>query len=121
MSIASDFPELIKSGFASYRKTTEQNDFNETVDVWPSTPHISFDGVLRQLTGSKRYVASIHGYDADYRLYIDAPLDVQPGDRVAFEDRRFEVKAVNDVMELGEILQIDMLWVSNDGSAQAGS
>ncbi len=122
MSIARDFPELVKPGFSAFRKTIEQNEYKESIVVWPETPHISsFEGALRRLTGRDRYVAATHGYDADFRLYVDAPLDIIEGDRVTFEGRRFDVKSVNDVMEQGEILQIDMLWVNNDGEAQAGS
>jgi hypothetical protein len=114
MSLATDFPELIKSGFAIYRKGTgEQNTFGEVIAEWGNTPVTTVDGVLRPLTGHRRFVASVHGYDADNRLYLDAPVDIREGDKVVFGDRSYEVHFVDDVMDLGELLQVDMQWVSN--------
>jgi hypothetical protein len=113
MSLSDYFAELVKDGFESFRKSTERDEFGASVEVWPEEPNLEFSGVLRHLTGSKRYIASVHGYDADYRLYTDPPLDIQPGDRVVYDNAIYEVKAVNDVMSIGSLLQVDMLWVSN--------
>jgi hypothetical protein len=113
--IAEIFPDLVKTGFGVYRKTKTINGYNERVYDWPATPHLTCSGVLRQLGGDKRFVSSVHGYDADFRFYADPPKDILPGDRITYGGKNYEVKAVNDVMETGELLQIDLQWISNDG------
>ena len=113
MGILSDFPELVKSGFEIRRKSSQAADsFGGESESWPADPHVTVDGVLRQLRGGKRYVAATHGYDADCRLYVDPPADIEAGDRVTYDGKTYEIKFVDPVMGSGELLQIDMLWIS---------
>lgn len=105
--IAEMFPELLQS-FSAYAPVNTRDAYGESVLTWPATATLTFDGALRQLTGDARFVASMHGYDADHRLYVDAPLAIEVGYRVALADQDFEVVAVNPVMGLGELLHIDL-------------
>jgi hypothetical protein len=116
--LTNNFADMVKTDFTFFRKTTSTNSMFEEEDVWSDTPNETVDGVLRQLSGGKRYVASIHGYDADFRFYCDAPADILPGDRLEYDGKRYQVKAVNNVMDADELLQIDLQWVSNDGTGQ---
>jgi head-tail adaptor len=120
-SFLDSFPEAVKTGFALYRKTYVTNSHNESVETWPATPESTFSGALRTLSGDKRFVSALHGYDADCRLYVAPSVDIQVGDRVLYDSKTFEVKTVNDVMQMGEVQQVDMLWVDNNGELPISS
>jgi hypothetical protein len=113
----SDFPEITPTAMDFYCSTTEADAYGEQVKVWGDTPNATVDMALRKLSGGKRYVSHIHGYNADHRGYCDGAPDIKAGDRAIDPDgNRYEVKYVNDPMGLSEFLQVDMEWVTNDGN-----
>ncbi len=121
MSLSTDFPEVIKSGLEFRRPTRAANDYGELVKSYPVTADFSVSGVLRQLSGNEIYAASMHGYEADYRVYVDAPADIIEGDRMTYDGVNYDVVRVNDVMQTGEMLQIDLKRVTEHGQFSEGS
>lgn len=113
MSILDNFEEMKLSGIAIQRKSIGAADsFGQKAETW-ATAHATVSGLKRTLSGDKRFVSSVHGYDADCRFYLPPLTDCIPGDRITYGGKYYEVKSVNKVMEQGEVLQVDTLWVKN--------
>jgi hypothetical protein len=127
-TLADIFPEWLTSGFAVYRFTEASDAFGAPEKTWSVEPVWEGSGVLRQMSGDQQFAAFHHGYAATHRLYLDpvttttatppveVTTDIQPGDRVEYDGKTYDVKAVNDVHQQGDLLQVDLLWRQNDGS-----
>jgi hypothetical protein len=126
--LADVFDEWVKDGFDVYRFTESVDEFGAPVKTWGIEPVWEGSGVLRQMSGDLQFIASFHGYTATHRLYLDpvtettatppveVTTDIQVGDRVEYDGELYYVKSVNDLHQMGELLQVDVAWRQNDGS-----
>ena len=108
--IMDDLPAYLVSGFEVNRKSTLQDEYGEEVISWALQTTV--DGYLRQLSGDKRFVAATHGYDADYQLFVLSLEDALVGDVVVYDGKNYEVRNVDNVMEAGNLMRLDLLWLS---------
>ena len=73
-------------------------------------PHLSFKGLIRPLGGAENRIGDKPTLVATFRLYC-APCDIAQTDRIYNEAEptvMYEVKYPNDVMNMGNHLQVDL-------------
>lgn len=71
------------------------------------TPY-SIRGRIRMLSGREGYDADKRSFPADYRLYCPVSTQVKREDRVEYLEKDYEVVRVNNVMEMGGHLEVDL-------------
>lgn len=65
-------------------------------------------GRIRFLSGSDRIMGDKDTYISDHRLYCGTSVGVSEGDRVEFSGKEYDVVAVNNVMNMGGHLQVEL-------------
>lgn len=86
------------------RSTQGVDNWNNPVQVWAD--HLTIKGRMRQLNAREQFVSKKDSYFASYRLYC-RPVDIQKNDRIVSSGKTYEVKGINDVMEMGILMQVE--------------
>ncbi len=68
--------------------------------------HIVVQGRMRQLNGNERFTSGKDTTFSTHRLYCD-PADILPTDRISYDGRKYDIHAVNDVMNFDRLMQVD--------------
>jgi SPP1 family predicted phage head-tail adaptor len=92
------------------RSTETVDEWGNPVEVWAD--HIIVEGKLRQLSGSELYQSRKETPVATHRLYCRLD-DITVNDRIVFNDEIYDIIRVNDVMNFGELMQVDAEYVQN--------
>lgn len=86
------------------RSTAGVDTWNNPIQIWAD--HLTIKGRMRQLNAREQYASKKDTYFASNRLYCRLS-DIQKNDRVVLNGKTYEVKAVNDVMEMGALMQVE--------------
>lgn len=86
------------------RSNPGSDTWGNPVQVW--SDHLIIKGRMRKLNGREQYAAKKDTEFASYRLYC-RPANIQKNDRIVLNDKNYEVKAVNNVMEMDELMQVE--------------
>lgn len=93
-------------GIVVKKRTESRGPGGEVIVTYGQPSEIQ--GRIRFLSGSDRIMGDKETYISDHRLYCGASVDISNGDRVEFSGEEFDVVAVNDVMNFGEFLQVEL-------------
>ena len=94
------------AGITVKNLTETRGSGGQTVKTYSAGTDIS--GRIRKLTGAEIIVADKDAFTADYRLYCAPAEVISSGDQVEYDSKTFSVVSVNDVMEMGKHLQVDL-------------
>lgn len=94
-----------KQDFTSQRNEKVDNGCGGWADVWSN--YISSNGCIRGLKGDESFKNDKLTAESTHRLYCNI-LDIIKEDRIIFDGITFEVLFVNNVMQMGKHLQIDL-------------
>lgn len=112
MTIADLATRWFTLSYVGAHPTVARNEYGEEIADWSDT----YSGVcaLRQLNEAERSISPMQVYVATHRLYTTADAEIVEGDRVSVNGREYRVVGVNDVMAMGQLLQVDLQYVSSD-------
>ena len=94
-------------GWELWRWTEEQDDYGGITEQW--TKQADIDGRMRPLTGDKRLSADKDTFFGSHRFYTKR-ADIKEGDQLR-KDKDYEVKFVADIMQFGELVQVDCVVI----------
>jgi SPP1 family predicted phage head-tail adaptor len=99
------FAMLLISTFTVYRRLRITDGQGGWAESWEVVLEVT--GRLRPLNAAERVVAQQEQARVTHVLYVEAPADIQRGDRVEGEDRVLDVIAVREPSHMGHHLEID--------------
>jgi len=85
-----------------------ENEWGDLVEEW--TTYKTVQGRLRQLNSKEQLVSGKDNIVSTHRLY-SKDTTITHLDRVVYRDKAYEILSVNDVMNFGELQQIDLRLV----------
>ena len=88
------------------RKTKTPNGMGGYSESWSLFKTI--DGCIRPLQGDERLSADKKTLFATHRLYCDYDTSILQTDRISDSGHDYEIKFINDPMQMHEFLHIDM-------------
>lgn len=90
------------------RLTPTTDAWGNKIDSWVAVPNIK--GLIRQLnkSGEEQYTSDKKNINTTHRMYC-RKNDVRINDRVVFMARKYDVVAVNDVMNFEELYQVELV------------
>lgn len=91
-------------GFTVERYTETTNELGEPVKSW--NPHLTTDGRLDALTGTEQQRAAAVNVVATHIWFTYAGQDIKEQDRVKYNGRTYDVKFVDDPMNMGRHLEV---------------
>ena len=92
------------------RKTKVPNGMGGQSETWSLFKTI--DGCIRPLQGDERLSADKKTVIATHRLYCDYDSSILQTDRVVDSGKEYEIRYINDPMQMHQFLQIDMELIS---------
>ena len=107
MSMLNQFGRYTKQAALHRRDESADDDYGGREVTW-SDSGLRFRAAIHVLSEQEKYWAMQHGYDEAARFYVDtAGLNIKLGDKILFDGELYEIYAINDLMHLGALLQID--------------
>jgi SPP1 family predicted phage head-tail adaptor len=101
---------LFNNTFTPQTVTRTTDSVGGYTEAW--TDGTAFRGRMRPLSNSERTSSDKVTVFATHRLYCDASVTLTEADRVTFDSRTFEVRAVRNPSESNHHLEIDLLEVT---------
>lgn len=90
------------------RYTETTNSIGNSVKSWGF--HISITGIIRMLSASEQVSAGQNNERSTHRLYVNGSLDIEATDRLKDGSKVYDVYPPNDVMGMGEFMQIELIY-----------
>lgn len=87
------------------RSTTTTDAWGNTIQSWAT--HLTVKGLIRQLSGSQPSISQNDIAISSHRMYCRV-VDITTNDRVVYGGKYYDVVRVNNVMNFGELLQVDL-------------
>lgn len=87
------------------RKTTVTDTWNN--EKYTYAPILTIQGVVRETSGDEPHNAGKDTPISKHRLY-SRKTALLPSDRIVYNGQTYEIKNINDVMNFGELLQVDL-------------
>lgn len=91
------------------RKTTADNGIGGKSETW--NDHLTILGKIRPLNGNERFSADKVTLYATHRLYCTL-ADITELDRVVYNNQTYEIKYINNPMNMNRFLQVDLELVT---------
>lgn len=90
------------------RKTTGEDEWGNPTNTYEAIG--TLQGVIRQTGGNEPFVSGKDTPISSHRLYCRVTT-IEPEDRFLFGGKTYSVKNINDVLNFGELLQIDLEYI----------
>jgi len=102
------FTKHFSPGWDIRRLSTNRGSAGGVEKEWNTVETV--EGKLRPMGADKRVASEREVIFFTHRFYT-RPTDIRVGDRIRKQDREFEVKSAVDVMEMGRLMQVDLVVV----------
>jgi len=96
----------MKPGWTLHTLQTSTDGWGNVTEDWSTGTAVS--GRFRPLSGDRRLSADKHDEFADAKFYCSADVSVSVGDQLRRDDDHYEVKFVQNPMDMDRFLQVEL-------------